>query len=253
MLSLLYPILAEHPDHRASLERVAVIREAEGQPSESVAARLTLAQAAEASGEIPAAVQHYRRILAAAPGHPEATARLAAIAPAPPSPVEGEPGSTREDARSGDDVQAALQEAEVLARYGLKDRAAERLRVLTKRHPEELAPRERLLELLLELDNPAVPREASSCRGLSAQGREHGRALFRASVSRRRLRVPRRRRRRWPGRSCPEVEFASSRPSGDTGSRVREYPYSNPSGSPEAETSPPRLSAPGPSLPRRPA
>lgn len=160
--SLLYPILAEYSDHRASLERVAEIREAEGQPTESVAARLTLAHAAEASGEIPAAVEHYRRILAAAPGHPEATARLAEIAPAPPPPAAGEPPSAREAARLGDDVEAALQEAEVLARYGLKDRAVERLRALTKRHPEELAPRERLLDLLVELDNPAVPREAEA-------------------------------------------------------------------------------------------
>ena len=167
--ALLYPILQSHPDHRASLERLAEVREAEGVPAESVVARLTLARAAEARGDPVVAAEHYRHVLLATPGHPEATARLAEIAPAPPA---GEP-PVAESARATDDVGAALQEAEVLARYGLKDRAVERLRALTKRHPEELGPRERLVELLVDLANPAAQREAEALADAYRQrGRE---------------------------------------------------------------------------------
>ena len=163
-------ILDAHPDHHASLVRLAEVREAAGEASESVAVRLALAHDAESQGDLPGAAEHYRRILAADPGHAEAHARLHAIAPAPP-PVRETPALP--DTARADDAQAALDEAEVLARYGLKDRAIERLRSLAKRHPEHLAARERLVELLVELGNPAASREASALADTyRQQGRE---------------------------------------------------------------------------------
>jgi len=166
----LRPILIAYPDHPPTLERMAEIREAGGAPAESLAVRLSLAREAEARGDLAAAAELYRRILTAHPAQPEALARLNEIAPAPPPAAE--PAATPETPRT-DEVQAALDEAEVLARYGLKDRAIERLRALTKRHPELLPARERLVELLVELGNPAAPKETDALADVyRRQGRE---------------------------------------------------------------------------------
>lgn len=154
----LQPILDARPDHRATLERMAEIQEAGGAPAESLAVRLTLAREAEGRGDLAGATDLYRRILSAHPAHPEALARLREIAPLPPGQEELPPP----EAERTDEVQAALDEAQVLARYGLKDRAIERLRALTRRHPDLLPARERLVELLVELENPAARREADA-------------------------------------------------------------------------------------------
>lgn len=167
--ALLRPVLEAFPPHSGALEAMAEVREKEGDADQSAAMRFALGRQAEGRGEPGAAVEHYRRALAADPRHAEAAARLEEIAPAeaagaPPSPMEAVPV---------DDAQAAYQEAEVLARYGLKDRAIERLRALVKEHPELLAARERLLELLVELGNPAAPREAAELASVyRAQGNE---------------------------------------------------------------------------------
>src|SRR5207253_872144 len=91
------------------------------------------------------------------PAHAEALSRLTEIAPA--EPAAAEPASAEALA---DDTQAALREADVLARYGLKDRAIERLLALSRRQPADLVVRERLVELMAEIGNPAAPREAES-------------------------------------------------------------------------------------------
>ena len=83
------------------------------------------AREAEGRGDSLSASRHYRRILVADPAHAEALSRLAEIAP--PAPAAAEPPSGETVA---DDTQAALQEADVLARYGLKDRAIEHLLAL---------------------------------------------------------------------------------------------------------------------------
>ena len=166
----LRPILDAYPDHRATLERTAEIREAGGEAEESVAVRLTLAQAAEKRGDLPAAVEHYRRILSAVPGHAEARKRLDELVPPAAAPVPEVPAAPR---AVRNEVQAALEEADVLARYGLKDRAVERLRALARLHPEATAARERLVELLVELANPAAAREAEAlAEDYRKQGRE---------------------------------------------------------------------------------
>jgi tetratricopeptide (TPR) repeat protein len=166
----LRPILDAFPDHRGTLERIAEIREAAGEPEESVAVRLTLAQAAEKRGDVAAAAEHYRRILSASPGNAEARARLDEIAPPPPAAAPEPPPAPR---MVRDEIQAALEEADVLSRYGLKDRAVERLWALAKRHPEATAARERLVELLVELSNPAAAREAEAlAEDYRKQGRE---------------------------------------------------------------------------------
>jgi tetratricopeptide (TPR) repeat protein len=165
----LQPLLDARPDHAATLERMAEIREAGGSPAESLAMRLSLAREAEGRGDLAAATELYRRILSAHPAHPEALARLREISPPPPAQEE----LAAPEAERTDEVQAALDEAQVLARYGLKDRAIERLRALTRRHPNLLSARERLVELLVELENPAALPEADAlAQAYRQQGKE---------------------------------------------------------------------------------
>jgi tetratricopeptide (TPR) repeat protein len=167
--ALLRPVLEAFPAHPRALEAMAEVLEREGDADQSAAMRFALGRQAEGRGDPGAAVEHYRRALAADPHHAEAAARLEAIAPAE---APSAPPSSREVVPA-DDTQAAYQEAEVLARYGLKDRAIERLRALVKQHPELLAARERLLELLVELGNPAAPREAAELASVyRGQGNE---------------------------------------------------------------------------------
>jgi tetratricopeptide (TPR) repeat protein len=164
--SHLRSVLEAFPSHRAALQRMAELREAEGDASESVAMRLALGRDAEDRGDLADAADHYRRVLSSDPAHAEALSRLAEIAPgspvpegagAPDLPPPPPPGTLRSD-----DAAAALQEAEVLARYGLKDRAIDRLRALARRQPDLLAARERLVELLAATGNPAARREADA-------------------------------------------------------------------------------------------
>ena len=172
--SHLRPILERFPSHRAALRKMAELREAEGDPSESIAMRLALARDAEARGDVSEATDHYRHVLSSNPAQADALARLAEIAPspsAPAAPPEAQPlaaalpGTTRSD-----DAGAALLEAEVLARYGVSDRAIERLRALAHREPELLAARERLVELLAETGNPAARREADALASVYRAG-----------------------------------------------------------------------------------
>src|SRR6185369_12767296 len=103
---------------------MAELREAEGEPTESVAMRLALGRDAEARGDVAGAADHYRHVLSVDPAQPEALARLAEIAPSGPEPAappEPQPlAAPMPGTMRSDDAAAALQEAEVLARYGLK-------------------------------------------------------------------------------------------------------------------------------------
>lgn len=164
--SHLRSILEAFPSHRAALQKMAELSEAEGDPSESTAVRLALGRDAEARGDLVDAAGHYRRVLSADPSQAFALSRLAEIAPSPPeseAPSDAPPlAALMPGTLRSDDAVAALQEAEVLARYGLKDRAIDRLRALARREPELLAARERLVELLAETGNPAARREANA-------------------------------------------------------------------------------------------
>jgi tetratricopeptide (TPR) repeat protein len=153
---LIRPVIEAFPAHAAALETMAELREAEGDAGQSAAMRFALGRQAETRGEQGAAAGHYRRALALDASHADAAARLEAIAPG--STLAPTPAA---EVTPADDVEAAYQEAEVLARYGLKDRAIERLRALVREHPDLVTARERLVELLVESGNPAAPREAS--------------------------------------------------------------------------------------------
>jgi len=57
------------------------------------------------------------------------------------------------------EVETLVVEAEVFARYGLADKAVERLRTLVRRRPDLLRARLRMVELMAESQNPALAQE----------------------------------------------------------------------------------------------
>ena len=202
--SALGPILQAEPAHAATLRRLAEVREAEGNGPEAGRLRLSLAQEEDRRGNVEAAVDNYRRVLAASPDQPEALARLSVLAPsgAPrdfPAPSAGatpeleveieepvpaasafpsaspSPAAAAEAAsRTSDEqeIETLVVEAEVFAKYGLTDKAIERLRALVRRRPDLLPARERLVDLLRDTQNPALPQEAED---LAAFYRSRGR------------------------------------------------------------------------------
>jgi len=97
----------------------------------------------------------------------EAPEAPAAWTPPPPAAAPPQPVEDRE-------VETLVVEAEVFARYGLTDKAVERLRLLVRRRPDLLRARERLVELMAESQNPALSQEVSDlAQGYRDVGR-HG-------------------------------------------------------------------------------
>jgi tetratricopeptide (TPR) repeat protein len=86
----------------------------------------------------------------------------------PSAAVEESPTAAGEEQQ----VETLIVEAEVFARYGLADKAIERLFTLVRRRPDLLKARERLVELLAETRNPGLSREAAA---LAAAYNEAGR------------------------------------------------------------------------------
>ncbi len=85
---------------------------------------------------------------AATPGPPPSPGRASAAAAE--APVDEQ------------QLETLIVEAEVFAKYGLVDKAIERLFSLVRRRPDLLRARDRLVELLAESKNPALGREAES-------------------------------------------------------------------------------------------
>src|SRR5262249_36147955 len=195
----LQPILQAEPAHRGTLHKLAELREAEGNGVEAVNARLALGREAERRGDRESAVSNYRHIPRLVPDQSEASARLRELegpaasappstapppemfraqdlmaelidpprpspaaepAPPPPAPQTAPPLA----AAPGDEpeIETLVVEADVFARYGLTDKAIERLRTLVRRRPDLLRARERLVELLEESRNPALLQEAEA-------------------------------------------------------------------------------------------
>ncbi|MCA1609703.1 MAG: tetratricopeptide repeat protein, partial [Acidobacteria bacterium] len=79
---------------------------------------------------------------------PPVSSALSALAPGPVKSQEDQ------------EIETLVVEAEVFAKYGLTDKAVERLRVLVRRRPDLLPARERLVALMKESSNPALAQEA---------------------------------------------------------------------------------------------
>jgi tetratricopeptide (TPR) repeat protein len=188
--SSIVPILSSEAAHPGALAKMAEVRDAEGNPPEAARLRLALAHEEERRGDVDAAVETYRKVLATLPGQPDAAARLAVLAPPAREPQEPgsasaaaeealpeieveidetpgpaaapEPARVRPPARSAEEqeIETLVVEAEVFAKYGLTDKAIERLRALVRRRPDLLPARERLVDLLKETSNSGLPAEA---------------------------------------------------------------------------------------------
>jgi tetratricopeptide (TPR) repeat protein len=180
--SYLSTILQIEEAHRDSLQKMAEVREAEGNAAESARLRLALAREDERRGNVTAAIENYRRAAEAAPGHPEAAARLVVLSrgagvsgsAAPPemvvdlddalverssaaaAPIE------RHESPEERELETLIVEAEIFARYGLADKAVERLRAVVRKRPDLPNARERLLELMAASKNPALAQETES-------------------------------------------------------------------------------------------
>ena len=88
------------------------------------------------------------------------------VSPLAPPPAPAATSDERE-------VETLVVEAEVFARYGLADKAVERLRALVRRRPDLVRARERLVELMAESQNPALPQEVEELAGIYRRsGRE---------------------------------------------------------------------------------
>jgi len=204
--SYLSTILQVEEAHRDSLLKMAQVREAEGNATEAARARLALAREDERRGNLASAIENYRLAAVAAPEHPEAAARLAELsrtaeasgsAPsakeppeivvdleeALPEPAVNAPsvaGPAPAFVASGSpeerELDALIVEAEIFARYGLTDKAVERLRVVVRKRPELVSARERLLELMAASSNPALAQETESFADFYRQRGESDRA-----------------------------------------------------------------------------
>src|SRR5262249_44778732 len=187
----LEPILESQPTHRGALQRMAQVREFQGESAAAVLLWLTLAKEEEDRGETASAVEVYRRVLALHPGDTQASARLAALVPSLPTDVTSPapasidsnevildieapmasigaaaprpvPPVVTPQSSEEQEIESLVVEVEVFAKYGLIDKAIERLRALTRRRPDLLRARERLVDLMAESHNPALHQEAES-------------------------------------------------------------------------------------------
>jgi tetratricopeptide (TPR) repeat protein len=192
----LSPILEAAPANRRGLTLLAEIKEADGRPAEAAALFASAAREAERDGDRPTAIEQLRRASRLAPADAELSARLSELVPseaaasapaapeieieieepvAPPSPPEipapppieprpaaaaaTPPAATAAPVSDEREVETLVVEAEVFARYGLADKAVERLRALVRRRPDLVRARERMVELMAESQNPALNRE----------------------------------------------------------------------------------------------
>jgi tetratricopeptide (TPR) repeat protein len=87
---------------------------------------------------------------------PRASRAVLAPMPAPAPPAAAEPLGDEQQ------IETLIVEAEVFAKYGLVDKAIERLFSLVRRRPDLLKARDRLVELLAESKNPGLARESES-------------------------------------------------------------------------------------------
>jgi len=89
----------------------------------------------------------------------------AAPPPAPPLAVPSPPvenTAVRRMRAEESEWKDSVTEAEVFAKYGLVEKAAEKYRGMLRRRPRELAARRRFVELLGELKSPALAAEAAA-------------------------------------------------------------------------------------------
>jgi tetratricopeptide (TPR) repeat protein len=218
-IGLLQPLAESSRAPRLLLDRMVELRRLTGERPRIVESLLRSAEERERRGEQDDARQAYLEVLDLEPENARARMKAGAFAPeelskdATPAPaaadesaaeivvefdeeaIEGPaavpagpppppPGPIPAVPPSEQQWKEALLEAEVFAKYGLVEKAAERYRRLLRGRPDEIAARRRLVELLSELSSPALAAET----GLLAEAlRRAGRPDEASAVERRHL------------------------------------------------------------------
>jgi len=95
-------------------------------------------------------------------GEPAPASALAPPTLSPAPAAEPAPGGVETAPPDDQQLETLIVEAEVFAKYGLTDKAIDRLFALVRRRPDLLKARERLVDLLAESENPALAREAQA-------------------------------------------------------------------------------------------
>jgi tetratricopeptide (TPR) repeat protein len=152
-------ILELDPDDSEARSRSGLLIEAPAAPSES---EMIIEFDESLLNEAPAAAP-----VAAPPS-----------APPPQRPPEVPPGLPLETTQvrrmraEEAEWKDAITEAEVFAKYGLVEKAAEKYRLMLRRRPRDIGARQRLVELLAENRSPALAGEASTLiEALREEGR----------------------------------------------------------------------------------
>jgi len=84
------------------------------------------------------------------------------VAAPPPAAPSLENTAVRRMRAEESEWKDSVTEAEVFAKYGLVEKAAEKYRAMLRRRPRDLPARRRLVELLAELRSPSIEAEASA-------------------------------------------------------------------------------------------
>ncbi|HEV8117873.1 MAG TPA: hypothetical protein VGQ32_05070, partial [Thermoanaerobaculia bacterium] len=108
--------------------------------------------------------------------------------PGSATPLSALPGAPPPEMAQDRELETLIVEGEIFARYGLTDKAVERLRAVVRKRPDLSSARERLLELMAASNNPALAQEAEFFAAFCRERGESARAE--AVLSRLGLSVP---------------------------------------------------------------
>lgn len=175
------------PEDLYILEQLAAIAQARGDRAEEAHAHKALAKVYAKRGLPQKEEQHFRRVLELLPQDAEARLAVGDVvrAPAPPPepevlPLEGfwtEEAAAEPPAGQGS-VQEGLVEADLYLKYGLEEKAAEKLLELTAAAPDNIDLRQKLRDLCQRRgDRDGWVREQLHIADLHLRQRREGEAL----------------------------------------------------------------------------
>ncbi|MBI5017430.1 MAG: tetratricopeptide repeat protein [Deltaproteobacteria bacterium] len=178
----------EDPEDLFILEQLAAIAQARGDGAEETHAHKALAKVYARRGLPLKEEDHYRRVLELAPQDAEARLALGQVMGSEATEAESEvlelegfwteaspPAPPQE---SSDRVQEGLLEAELYLKYGLEEKAAEKLQELTSAAPDKIEIRQKLRDLCQRRgDRAGWVREQLHIAELHLRDRREGDAL----------------------------------------------------------------------------
>jgi tetratricopeptide (TPR) repeat protein len=146
----------EDPEDLFILEQIASIARNRGEPTELADAYKAMAKVYERRGLQQKEEECYRRVLELFPEDAEAQISLGGARPvSPPQDIPYAPAADRREppasddhaAAGGDPVQEGLVEVDLYLKYGMEEKAAQKLRELTRLSPQNIPIRQKLRDL----------------------------------------------------------------------------------------------------------